>query len=133
MQLGLAEIYLKRKSDTATKEVLEAALAYLDDPRYLPNRYGHYLVDLDLGYMSARKGNFDDARSHFEKALQLEPTGDMAYVYLGGVLLEKDNNFTQAVEYFTKALELNPINEMARYYRSEERRVGKECRSRWSP
>ena len=29
--------------------------------------------------------------------------------------------------------ELTPIAACARAYRSEERRVGKECRSRWSP
>ena len=29
--------------------------------------------------------------------------------------------------------ELEKIEEIKKYYRSEERRVGKECRSRWSP
>src|SRR5258705_4067295 len=33
----------------------------------------------------------------------------------------------KSIHYFQQAIEIDP------YYRSEERRVGKECRSRWSP
>ena len=39
---------------------------------------------------------------------------------------------TQKVNNFTKTLPA-PQSDLANYLRSEERRVGKECRSRWSP
>ena len=56
----------------------------------------------------------------------------------------KVNNFTSDYPYYVNALGLNgfmvvnncfnrPISMDYILYRSEERRVGKECRSRWSP
>ena len=38
----------------------------------------------------------------------------------------------QPISKFVK-LEESPLNESTEVLRSEERRVGKECRSRWSP
>ena len=41
---------------------------------------------------------------------------------------------TQFVKEFLEAvLTLESVDECMDFFRSEERRVGKECRSRWSP
>ena len=49
----------------------------------------------------------------------------------------KPVNKTQGNGSSTESLSVNqttkPTSQMAKYARSEERRVGKECRSRWSP
>ena len=45
---------------------------------------------------------------------------------------EAIQNFSKAVDFITYEFENIPI-ETIDFIRSEERRVGKECRSRWSP
>ena len=47
--------------------------------------------------------------------------------------LAKENKLEEALAEYTKAIETNVNLSEAYYGRSEERRVGKECRSRWSP
>jgi tetratricopeptide (TPR) repeat protein len=116
MRINLADIYLKRKDDATAKELLETALRYLDDPRFAQFPFERYRAHVGLGAISARSGNFDDARKHFETAIQIQPNGDWGYLYLGGVFLEKDKDVQHAVEYFKKAIELSPINEVARDY-----------------
>lgn len=41
------------------------------------------------GYLEFQKGNFEKARAHFEKSLNLNPKNDMASFFLGIVKLEK--------------------------------------------
>src|SRR5260221_4418084 len=59
--------------------------------------------------------------------------------YQSGHALMMDNalsprlKYRQALAAFRQALKLNPNHKQAKADRSEERRVGKECRSRWSP
>ena len=46
----------------------------------------------------------------------------------------KNNQKFHKKEYFNLFLKYNDLfNKLNYHYRSEERRVGKECRSRWSP
>ena len=45
---------------------------------------------------------------------------------------QMDYSLDQGVNFFDTA-ELYPVPATPERYRSEERRVGKECRSRWSP
>jgi tetratricopeptide (TPR) repeat protein len=116
MRINLADIYLKRKDDATAKELLQTSLRYVDDPRFAQFPFERYRAHVGLGAISARSGNFDDARQHFETAIQIQPNGDWGYLYLGGVFLEKDKDIPHAVEYFKKAIELSPINEVARDY-----------------
>ena len=49
--------------------------------------------------------------------------------------IEKDKKLKKQ-KYTSNSAKLIPLNKIENYYkttRSEERRVGKECRSRWSP
>ena len=41
--------------------------------------------------------------------------------------------FEKVLEVFQAYLDDDPLYEVVQTSRSEERRVGKECRSRWSP
>src|SRR5258708_39424478 len=58
-----------------------------------------------------------------------------------GTLALNDHKWSAARQYFTKLLDSYPQSQyraeaklgVGDSYRSEERRVGKECRSRWSP
>src|SRR5256885_15211949 len=69
---------------------------------------------------------------HEQGALGLS-TLEARAVYDGGVLADlrpdENNRAKELIEYFMIAA--NTV--VAQYLRSEERRVGKECRSRWSP
>jgi tetratricopeptide (TPR) repeat protein len=116
MRINLADIYLKRKDDATAKDLLESALFYLDDPRFAQFPFERYRAHVGLGAIAARSGNFEDARKHFETAIQIQPNGDWGYLYMGGIFLEQDKNIPRAVEYFQKAIELSPINEVARDY-----------------
>src|ERR1043165_9769500 len=80
-----------------------------------------YKIAFDLGYAQALAYDFAAAWRWFEKALQLAP--DKAEVLMGTAGRWLDvRNFDAAGKAFERVLE----------QRSEERRVGKECRSRWS-
>ena len=49
--------------------------------------------------------------------------------YILGYQAEMEGRWAEALKYYEEASKLDPVSP----YRSEERRVGKECRSRWSP
>jgi hypothetical protein len=53
------------------------------------------------------KGYFDDAITHYEKAIQLDPNFATAYNNLGNVYVEK-NQTEKAINFFQKALEIVP-------------------------
>ena len=57
-----------------------------------------------------------------------------AVFFHGGIFMATDNPFVKlsAVD-FKDHLEVKKSGNTELKYRSEERRVGKECRSRWSP
>src|SRR5690554_4994023 len=80
----------------------------------------------------------DMAFKYFKKSAKLDPEYDDAWFGLGMCMLKR-NKFFEAIHYFKKALNLTAENANywvglaeAEYNRSEERRVGKECRCRWS-
>ena len=52
--------------------------------------------------------------------------------YIGGVIKEREKLFVQTPEAFSTRFRVDVRTENE-VIRSEERRVGKECRSRWSP
>src|SRR2546422_7765644 len=59
--------------------------------------------------------------------------GDEAKKYYNqGLQQASQGKYEEAAESLRKAIEIRPKFPEA-YHRSEERRVGKECRSRWSP
>ena len=91
-----------------------------------------YEIEINLLDDSLNKRNFDDVRSVSAFYLQLSAVaGDK----LGGkedtlVFLDE----IQAYPHLLTLLKfLNQDNRFTYLCRSEERRVGKECRSRWSP
>src|ERR1044072_6358383 len=84
----------------------------------------------DLGLLYMRPRRFDEAATMLEKARLLAPEHAGLYV-LFGQLESARGNSAEAAKHFRRAAELDPRNLKA--LRSEERRVGKEVRSRWSP
>ena len=116
MRINLADIYLKRNDDATAKQHLDLALHYLDDQRFAQFNLERYRVHVGLGAIAARSGDFVNARQHFETALQIQPNGDWAYLYLGGVFAEADKDYPRAIENFEKAIEYGPLNEVARDY-----------------
>src|SRR2546427_10237592 len=107
----------------------KGAIAYvtLNRPKVL-NALNHATwTDLRTAFEDARD---DDA----VRGVILTGAGDKAFIagadinelaHLTAVEAEKSSRFGQAV--------LNLIENLGKPVRSEERRVGKECRSRWSP
>ena len=53
------------------------------------------------------------------------------YVRYSAVLNDVDSRIVETIDFVIHARE--DFNTIVIQYRSEERRVGKECRSRWSP
>ena len=45
----------------------------------------------------------------------------------------KAGNVLKVDSFLNHQMDIDLFNEMGKEWRSEERRVGKECRSRWSP
>src|SRR2546425_11157710 len=72
------------------------------------------------GVSLQRAGDFEGAIREYRAALAQEPANFQARSNLG-VALAHIGHFEEAIDAYRLAL------------RSEERRVGKECRSRWSP
>src|SRR2546430_9228652 len=68
--------------------------------------------------------NYDDALKEFSIAAQTIPNDPEILDEIGSIY-RRQGRWREALANFRRAQELDP--------RSEERRVGKECRSRWSP
>src|SRR2546430_14903669 len=76
-----------------------------------------------LGLLLGRKGaDSKEVLVEFREAVRLSPGFADAHNNIGLVLAQADDD-AGAIAAFRDALR----------FRSEERRVGKECRSRWSP
>src|SRR4030042_6325994 len=102
----------------------------------------------ELGAQLLEEGRDDEAIAEFNKAIELDPELAIAYSNRGAAYIGK-GDFDKALADCDMAIALDPLlaaayNNRARAYhekgeldkalaRSEERRVGKECRSRWSP
>ena len=113
---NLADIYIKRGDDTRAESYLETALQYLESNVYVQSDWERYRGHVGLGAIAARGQKYVEARQHLNKALELYPRGDWAYLYLGGVIMEEDGDYASAIEYFKKAIDLGPLNEVARDY-----------------
>ena len=117
------------------------------DPHFMPSHFG---IAADLMY----KGKHDDAAAELQKmAAQARNDGELRTAYFGMAVVAVDGGkLDKAVQHMDQEYAVaekkddvaamsadlqargNIIAEMQRYdVRSEERRVGKECRSRWSP
>src|ERR1019366_9037489 len=84
------------------------------------------------GYVAFYLGDYKTALADLQKASQNDPFIQC----LLGQTYEKLGDRDKAMECYRKAAATtahNPPAAYARPFRSEERRVGKECRSRWSP
>lgn len=113
---NLADIYMKRGDDKRARSYLETALQYLDTSVYLQSDAEKYRAHVGLGAIDARSQKYAEARQHLNKALEINPRGDWAFLYLGGVMMEGDGDYDRAIEYFKKAIDLGPSNEVARDY-----------------
>ena len=74
-------------------------------------------------------GQYNEALIEYKNVAQLDPKDADAYYRLALTYLKLGDrtSLQSAVTALTRTVELDRTN------RSEERRVGKECRSRWSP
>ena len=113
---NLADIYLKRGEDDLAKTNLETALRSLQSDVYPQAVTEKYRAEVGLGALAARGQRYAEAKDHLKQALEINPRGDWAYLYLGGVVMEGDGNYEMAMELFKKAIELGPVNEVARDY-----------------
>ena len=62
-------------------------------------------------YMT-QKNDLNLAKEYADKAIQMDPTNDEAYMNLGEVY-EKLNDNSNAIEQYNKAIDINPFNETA--------------------
>src|SRR5256885_8059898 len=133
-------------AEAAEKQNLEEAISWREQIVRLRPRD----PDGQLNLVSAalRFGKLDLAR----KALNQASSKDReraAFHVVAGWLASAEGNFAEQEEQFAAAVQKEPKNELYQFNlaalqihsgnaqktakRSEERRVGKECRSRWSP
>ena len=94
----------------------DTALKAIEEGVYSFEGYEKYRALIGLGALAARSKDYSQARRYLEEALEVNPAGDWAYLYLGGVMLEADKDFNGAIEHFEKAIQMGPINEFARDY-----------------
>ena len=132
---GLMEVYLQQKQTDEALKILDRAWQQKSqNSRYwvrLGALYAAALKQAPEAHQSSHKGRVLQC---FEKALALAPR-DIEALFALAAAYEADGQTQKAAEMFAKILAQRP-DEMAirmKLARSEERRVGKECRSRWSP
>jgi len=113
---NLADLYIKAGQDDLAKANLEASLKSLADTTYLQANEEKYRAQVGLGALAARHQQYAEAKDHLNEALKINPRGDWAYLYLGGVVMEGEGNYELAMQLFRKAIELGPVNEVARDY-----------------
>jgi len=116
MRINLADIYLKRNDDASAKDLLASAQQYMESDRYVRYPYELYRAYVGLGAIEARAGRYAEAREQFKKAIDVNPSGDWGYLYLGGIFMEAEGDYPKAIENFRKAIQLGPLNEVARDY-----------------
>src|SRR3990167_9713763 len=95
----------------------------------IPNRMAGYALK---SKSNKRDGSPDTSKSDKEILKEVLEDKELKYLYTHGL---KANACIKAIEKaiaLTRKAERQRILEWAKKNRSEERRVGKECRSRWS-
>ncbi|MCI0419293.1 MAG: tetratricopeptide repeat protein [Acidobacteria bacterium] len=65
-------------------------------------------LHLETGIQAEALGDFDRARSFFEKTIELDPTSALGHYYLGDHLYKKGSQYAEAIREFQKAIELAP-------------------------
>src|SRR2546429_475520 len=91
---------------------------------------------LQDAYQAQMEGDYDRAIELYRFSLEMPPTAE-AHTFLGWTY-HFQGRVDEAIAECKRAIKIdpdfgNPYNDIGAYLRSEERRVGKECRSRWSP
>src|SRR5260370_20583531 len=113
--------------DIRSYDILEAAFIIDSTSRYFPGGTIHVVV-VDPGVGSSRRPMAAAVKEHIFVA---PDNGVLSHV------LHNDATKSAPLAYWVKnqSLFLNAVSQTfhGRDIRSEERRVGKECRSRWSP
>ena len=78
------------------------------------------------------KGDTTLAINLLNDEIKIDKAYYLNYFMLGKIYYER-GNYEEAAKQFQHALDVKKKHYDSLYLRSEERRVGKECRSRWSP
>jgi protein O-GlcNAc transferase len=76
-----------------------------------PNVAGAYFI---LGMALQGKGLLDEAITHYQKAIELDPSFAEAYYNLG-IALKGKGEIDEAITYYQKAIEINPFSAKAYY------------------
>ena|SRR5579862_8676582 len=135
---SVQDIYISANSDFDAGRWADAAAKY---EQVLKEEGKHIPSQFNLAVCRTKLGKTGDAIDAYRRLLDQDGTIYEARINLG-LLLDQTGQRAEAGEQFEKALALRPGDAQAelnlgmfymRGNRSEERRVGKECRSRWSP
>ena len=115
---------------------LDGAMADLDRAIEISPALARAYYNRGVAWIVA--GDYDAAISDLDKAIELEPLYGMAYTHRGLAYERKGLTALAQTDYVkgSKLWDRQPDYAKASKmwdHRSEERRVGKECRSRWSP
>ena len=88
----------------------------------------------EKGKIKYNEQKYEESKFLFQRSIVFNPRDENSYLYLAKIYSFEGNKKEEQKNIDTVLL-LDPRNEEANYMlmRSEERRVGKECRSRWSP
>ena len=78
-----------------------------DSPEALTERQRDTLDYANKGFKFFKKGQFDQAISNFDKAIELDPGITLCYLARGQIYLEK-KQIDKAISDFNKTIELNP-------------------------
>jgi tetratricopeptide (TPR) repeat protein len=106
---GLGSVYLEQKKSKEAREYFERTVkAAADYPATLPNAWNN------LGILSAREGNTDEAIGYFQKALAINPEHAVALQNLGNAYRQK-KDWNAARKILEHALAVNPDDAEANY------------------
>ena len=77
----------------------------------------HELPEILLGTVDFHQGHFEDAASHYHKALEMNPRSAFAYAHLGEASLFCKNK-DEARTHLKRALSLDPLGESGKMARN---------------
>ena len=90
-------------------------------------------IDLLFGDIYLKINQIDKAEEFYQKTFFTSNEGIEARTFIGLAEVRlAQGKLNDAINYAEKSIKINS-NKIRPKIRSEERRVGKECRSRWSP
>src|ERR1043166_2223222 len=112
-------------------ELLKQKIAELDQRLRIAERKNEFKAEDDA--TKAKAGVTLDAVAAKENALENKVKGFGPFSFSGDLRLRHESFFGSGPVNGTEPATRNRERYRLRFNRSEERRVGKECRSRWSP